>query len=106
VHYLALIAEIYQRYTGQSPQELRALTLDRRDYLSRWVVERLQVTPQPSLVAILDAALERRYSASPGESFFTGGGVHTFANFNDEDNAKIMSVRQLCAIQSTWCISG
>jgi membrane peptidoglycan carboxypeptidase len=94
VHYLALIAEIYQRYTGQSPQELRALTLDRRDYLSRWVVERLQVTPQPSLVAILDAALERRYSASPGESFFTGGGVHTFANFNDEDNAKIMSVRQ------------
>ena len=43
VHYLALIADIYQRYAGQSPQELRALTLDRRDYLSRWVVERLQV---------------------------------------------------------------
>jgi membrane peptidoglycan carboxypeptidase len=94
VHYLALIAEIYQRYAGQSPQELRALTLDRRDYLSRWVVERLQVTPQPSLTALLDAALERRYSASPGESFFTGGGVHTFANFNDEDDSKIMSVRQ------------
>jgi membrane peptidoglycan carboxypeptidase len=94
VHYLALIAEIYQRYAGQSSQELRALTLDRRDYLSRWVVERLQVTPQPSLVALLDAALERRYSASPGESFFTGGGLHTFANFNDEDDSKIMSVRQ------------
>ena len=94
VHYLALIAEIYQRYAGQSPQELRALTLDRRDYLSRWVVERLQVTPQASLTALLDAALERRYSASPGESFFTGGGLHTFANFNDEDNSKIMSVRQ------------
>ncbi len=94
VHYLALIAEISQRYAGQSPQELRALTLDRRDYLSRWVVERLQVTPQPSLAALLDAALERRYSASPGESFFTGGGVHTFANFNDEDDSKIMSVRQ------------
>src|SRR5215510_7856331 len=94
VHYLALIAEIYQRYAGQSSQELRALTLDRRDYLSRWVVERLQVTSQPNLVALLDAALERRYSASPGESFFTGGGVHTFANFNDEDDSKIMSVRQ------------
>ena len=94
VHYLALIAEIYQRYAGQSPQELRALTLDRRDYLSRWVVERLQVTPPPSLTALLDAALERRYSASPGESFFTGGGLHAFVNFNKEDNAKIMSVRQ------------
>src|SRR4030095_11088388 len=32
--------------------------------------------------------------ASPGESFFTGGGLHTFANFNDEDDSKIMSVRQ------------
>ncbi len=94
VHYLALIAEIHQRYAGQSPQELRALTLDRRDYLSRWVVERLQGAPQPSLTALLDAALERRYSASPGESFFTGGGVHTFANFKKEDNSKIMSVRQ------------
>jgi membrane peptidoglycan carboxypeptidase len=94
VHYLALIAEIYQHYAGQSPQELRALTLDRRDYLSRWVVERLQVTSPPHLPAILEAALERRYSASPGESFFTGGGLHTFVNFNKEDNAKIMSVRQ------------
>jgi membrane peptidoglycan carboxypeptidase len=94
VHYLALIADIYERYAGQSPQDLRALTFDRRDYLSRWVVERLQVTPPPSLVAILDAALERRYSASPGESFFTGGGLHTFANFNKEDNGKILSVRQ------------
>jgi membrane peptidoglycan carboxypeptidase len=94
VHYLALIAEIHQRYAGQSPQALKALTLDRRDYLSRWVVERLQATPPPSLTALLEAALERRYSASPGESFFTGGGVHTFANFNDEDNGKIMSVRQ------------
>ena len=94
VHYLALIAEIYQRYAGQSPQELRALTLDRRDYLSRWVIERLQVPVPPSLSALLEAALERRYSASPGESFFTGGGVHTFANFNKTDNAKIISVRQ------------
>ena len=94
VHYLALIADIYQRYAGQSPQELRALTLDRRDYLSRWVVERLQVPQQPSLAALLEAALERRYSASPWESFFTGGGVHTFANFNKEDNKKIISVRQ------------
>jgi len=94
VHYLALISEVYQRYAGQSPQELRALTLDRRDHLSLWVVERLQVTPPPNLPALLEAALERRYSASPGESFFTGGGVHTFANFKDEDNSKIMSVRQ------------
>ena len=94
VHYLQLIAELYQRYVGQSPQALRALTIEPRDRLSRWVIERLQVTPQPSLATLLDAALERRYSASPGESFFTGGGLHTFANFDDADDRKILSVRQ------------
>jgi membrane peptidoglycan carboxypeptidase len=94
VHYLQLIADLYQRYAGQSPQELRALEPDRRDHLSRWVIERLQATPQPSLSALLDAALERRYSASPGESFFTGGGLHSFANFNETDDHKILSVRQ------------
>lgn len=94
VHYLQLMAEIYQRYAGQAPQELRALTVDQRDRLSRWVIERLQATPQMSLAALLEAALERRYSASPNESFFTGGGLHTFANFDDEDDRKILSVRQ------------
>ena len=33
-------------------------------------------------------------SASPHESFFTGGGLHTFANFQKEDDSKVISVRQ------------
>jgi len=28
-----------------------------------------------------------------GEYFFTGGGLHYFNNFNNDDNGKIMSVR-------------
>lgn len=32
--------------------------------------------------------MERRYSASPYESFFTGGGLHTFNNFRKEDNGR------------------
>ena len=94
VHYLELIAALYQRYTGQSPQALRTLEIDPRDHLSRWVVERLSATPPLSLAALLDAALERRYSASPAEGFRTGGGVHAFANFNEADDHKILSVRQ------------
>ena len=31
---------------------------------------------------MLEASLDRRYSASPGEAFSTGGGLHTFHNFN------------------------
>ena len=34
-----------------------------------------------SLEDLLNQALDRRYSASPGEYFFTGGGLHYFNNF-------------------------
>jgi len=94
VHYLELIAELYQRYASQPSQALRALEIDRRDHLSRWVIERLQVLPQMSLQALLHAALERRYSTSPGEGFFTGGGLHSFSNFEATDNHKVLSVHQ------------
>jgi hypothetical protein len=38
-------------------------------------------------------ALERRYSAGTGETFFTGGGMHTFHNFQSSDSGRVMSVR-------------
>ena len=47
-----------------------------------------------SLTAILEAAMARKYSASVAESFFTGGAIHTFSNFNRKDNYKIMSVQK------------
>lgn len=93
VHYLEIIAELHQQYGGQSPQTLKQLELHPRDYLSRWVVDQFIANPKIDLHGILQAALERRYSASPGEAFFTGGGLHTFVNFNKEDNPKIMSLR-------------
>src|SRR5262249_20110322 len=46
------------------------------------------------LTALLDDALDRRYSAWPGETFFTGGGEHHFANFEKEDNERILTVRE------------
>jgi membrane peptidoglycan carboxypeptidase len=38
--------------------------------------------------------MERRYSANPGERFFTAGGMHTFENFKREDNGKVVSVTE------------
>jgi membrane peptidoglycan carboxypeptidase len=38
--------------------------------------------------------MERKYSANPGEAFFTGGGLHTFGNFSKLDNSKIMTVTE------------
>ena len=37
--------------------------------------------------------MERRYSASPFEAFFTGGGLHHFENFDRDDNGKILLLR-------------
>ncbi|MDX1488968.1 MAG: hypothetical protein R3268_12245 [Acidiferrobacterales bacterium] len=76
-----------------SPEKLRQIEVYPSDRLSKWVIERLMQQPEVSLPALLDAAMERRYSANPNERFFTGGGVHTFSNFNPKDDNKVLSVR-------------
>jgi membrane peptidoglycan carboxypeptidase len=43
---------------------------------------------------MLDAAMNRSYSASPHEGFFTGGGLHRFENFDREDDRRTMTVRE------------
>lgn len=93
VHYLEVIAELYQQYSSRSQEELGQAKLHPRDHLSAWVIETLQNIQQVSLSELLSAALERRYSASPSERFYTGGGVHRFVNFSLTDNHKVLSVR-------------
>ncbi|MFP6849192.1 MAG: transglycosylase domain-containing protein [Pseudomonas sp.] len=90
--YLEIIGELHQRLAGQSPSELRAINA--QDNLTHWAISYLQGNPSASLSAMLDAALERKYSASPNERFFTGGGIHTFNNFRREDNQRIASMRE------------
>jgi membrane peptidoglycan carboxypeptidase len=41
---------------------------------------------------MLDAAMARRYSASPSEPYVTGSGLQSFHNFNPDDDARIVSV--------------
>ena len=38
--------------------------------------------------------MQRSYSASPAEGFFTGGGLHYFSNFDREDNGRILTVSE------------
>jgi membrane peptidoglycan carboxypeptidase len=91
--YLEVIAELHGRYAGQSPQELRKIEVAPQDHLSRWMLDQLIARPELGLRDSLEAALERKYSASPYETFFTGGGAHTFSNFRREDNARIPTLR-------------
>lgn len=92
--YLEIIAELHQRHAGKSPAELRQVDIAEQDYLSLWAVGYLQANPEADLASMLDAALERRYSASPNERFFTGGGLHTFGNFRREDNGRNPTLRE------------
>jgi membrane peptidoglycan carboxypeptidase len=93
VHYLQLVSEVYQQYQGKSLKELNSVVLHPRDYLSDWVITQLKAQPKIDLQTLLNHALDRKYSASPGEYFFTGGGLHHFNNFKKSDDYQIMSVR-------------
>lgn len=94
VTYLEIIAELHNRYAGVPHEKLASVGVARSDRLTRWTLDYLSRTQDPSLPAMLEAAMERRYSASPAERFFTGGGLHTFHNFNREDDSKVKSVRE------------
>ncbi|MGZ3607231.1 MAG: glycosyl transferase family 51, partial [Syntrophales bacterium] len=93
VNYLEIIAGLHERHAGLPHEKLRAVHVDQDDRLTKWVLDYLLAGNDPSLTAMLEAAMERRYSASPGENFFTGGGQHRFHNFKKSDNSKILSVR-------------
>ncbi|MFJ3450123.1 transglycosylase domain-containing protein [Pseudomonas sichuanensis] len=85
--YLEIIAELHDKYAGKPPAELKKVPVAELDRISQWSLEWLMLNQKnQSLDAMLDAALERKYSANTGEAFFTGGGMHVFNNFRKEDN--------------------
>ena len=94
VTYLEIIAQQYDRFAALSVSERRALALPMNDRLARWVQEEMILYPRATLAEVLDASLERRYSASPYAVFFTGGGEHRFANFDKLDNERRPSLRE------------
>ncbi len=97
VHYLEVIEELYFTYRELSPEALRGLELHPEQALARWTVDYLLRFPEADSQEILAAALQRRYSANPGERFYTGAGVHTFRNFDAVHNSQVLSVRNAFA---------
>jgi membrane peptidoglycan carboxypeptidase len=94
VHYLEIIAALHHRLSPMSRQELLAQDMAPQDALGRWAVSYLSGGSNRDLLSMLRAAMERRYSANPNQTFFTGGGAHTFENFNREDDHKVMFVAE------------
>ncbi len=92
--YLEAIAALHEDYAGKSAAELDAVAIDPADPLTRFALAELRARPDLPLAELLERALDRSYSASPNEAFFTGGGVHRFANFDPEDDARRLTVRE------------
>ena len=91
--YLQIIAELHDKYAAQTPAELKKVEVPDQDRLSRWALDYLIQNKDRSLPKMLSEALDRKYSASPGEAFFTGGGLHFFHNFRNEDNGRLPTLR-------------
>lgn len=94
VTYLDVIAKLHARLSVMDSAALKAQEIDPKDVLSRWAVDYLLRAKDRSLKVMLDAAMDRTYSGSTAESFFTGGGMHSFANFNKADDSRVMTLRE------------
>lgn len=92
-HYLELIAELHKELSGLDPKQLQERGNAARDPLTKWAAETLRTDKALALQPFLDKAMERKYSGSPYEAFFTGGGVHHFENFDKQENERIFELR-------------
>ncbi len=94
VTYLEIIANLHAQLAPLGRRALDEVDVARKDRLTRWAVDHLKSTSDRRLQTMLDAAMDRRYSASPGETFYTGGGEHHFENFRREDDGKSPTLRE------------
>ena len=94
VTYLEIVGELHRRYAGLSTDDLKDLAEEAPDVLTTWATTWLADHPNATLPAMLEAAMDRKYSGYAGEVFFTGGGAHVFANFEKSEDSQIMDVRE------------
>ncbi|HWY16573.1 MAG TPA: transglycosylase domain-containing protein [Rhizomicrobium sp.] len=80
INYLQIVSRLHDRFAALPPRKLRALMPQARDPLSQWALGYLAGTQDRRLQPMLDAAMQRHYSAGL-DGFFTGGGFHAFHNF-------------------------
>jgi len=96
-HYLELMAGLHGELAPLDPAALGRRVGEARDPLTRWAAETLGKNPGLDLDAFLAQALARKYPAHPHEAFFTGGGMHSFGNFDPDDNGRVLEVQQALA---------
>lgn len=95
VSYLDAVRDLHDTYAAKPADALRTIKTSSNDRLTRWALDYLSPPgADKSLNTMLEASLDRTYSANPGETFFTGGGAHTFENFDKKDNGRVVTVKE------------
>ncbi|MBV8493863.1 MAG: hypothetical protein JO162_10365 [Alphaproteobacteria bacterium] len=91
ITYLHIMETLHQRFVTLTPRELTRIAASAPDVLTQWAANYMAKASDRSLQAMLDASALRIYSGAP-ESFFTGGGVQGFGNFDSDENGGSYSV--------------
>ena len=94
VSYLEAVSDLREKYKDTPVEELKAHHVNANDHITRWAIDYLtDPATDKSLNAMLEASLNRTYSGSPGEAFFTGGGMHRFENFERKEDFQNYTVK-------------
>ncbi|MGE5179443.1 MAG: transglycosylase domain-containing protein [Bacteroidota bacterium] len=94
VHYLNIMSELHATLGALPPDVVRDRAQSARDPLTQWAAATMRDNPGISLEDFLNQSLDRKYSANPGELFFTGGGFLTFENYDKSENSQILPIRE------------
>jgi membrane peptidoglycan carboxypeptidase len=94
VHYLNVMAELHATLVALPEDVVRDRARASRDPLTQWAAETVRDNPGITLESFLSKSLDRRYSASPYELFYTGGGLLSFQNYESSENGKILPIRE------------
>ncbi|MDE2398181.1 MAG: transglycosylase domain-containing protein [Burkholderiales bacterium] len=97
ITYLEQVDALHREWSGLDPKQLQALKPKANDAIARWARDYLVGAQDRGLRPMLEAAMERSYSADPGEGFFTGGGLHHFVNFEASEDSQRFTVREALA---------
>jgi membrane peptidoglycan carboxypeptidase len=92
-HYLEIVASLHREsHESDNLEEHEAMKIS--DPITEWAVAALNSHPGITLSAFVELSLRRSYSGSPGEAFFTGGGRHTFSNFDRSEDGAFFTLRE------------
>lgn len=97
IAYLDILDHVYQQHLNDSPAQLHKAAGNARDPLSQFVLGYLGENRNHSLKGLMEAAMLRRYSGDTGQSFFTGGGLQVFHNFESSEDSQVWTVQDAFA---------